>query len=82
MSFPLVDATSHAPRTALYVRIHGTLQPREGLETAWLLLAEHDGVRTAAARALADLGWDLTQALELVRVAEGWTGNVVAGEVR
>ncbi len=76
------DATSPDPDTARIVFLHGERFSREGLETAWLMLAENDGARFYAAKAMMhEQGWDLGQAIAFVDAAACWTGNVVKPEV-
>ncbi len=72
-----IDATSPTPKSARDVKLGLERYSREGLETAWLLLAEHDGDLSRAARAMRDDGWDFVQAIELAKAARHWTGNVV-----
>lgn len=72
-----VDATSPTPKTARDVRLGNERYSREGLETAWLLLAENDGDKRAVYDAMREDGWVLAQIIELVRAAEGWTGEIV-----
>lgn len=79
---PKIDATSPAPSTARDVKIGRCRYSREGLETAWLLLEQHDepGTRAAlgaAVEAMKADGWETGQAIELARAASGWTGQVV-----
>lgn len=76
------DATAAAPKTARTVLLHGIATHREGLETAWLLLQERgdspDRQQMASAfSAMRSHGWEISQAVELVQSATGWTGVVV-----
>lgn len=79
-----VDAVAPNPKTGQYVWLRGRRFDREPLETAWLTLAETGGGRFPALRevnaVLSD--WDGGTPGEYVTAAQGWTGNVVAGEVR
>lgn len=75
------DATHPQPRTARGVFFRGERYSREGLETAWLLIQEHNGapiqVRASAALYMHKDGWTYEQAVAYVDAAMSWTGNVV-----
>lgn len=79
-----VDAVAPNPKTGEYVWLRGRRYDRAPLETAWLTLAETGGDRMAALRSIFDVLQDNAgDALSsYVTAAQGWTGNVVAGEVR
>ncbi len=83
MHFPYkVDAV--APEDSQYVLLRGRRYDREPLEMAWLTLAETGGDRVAAISAVVPMfpsSWTV-DGPAYVTAAEGWTGNVVAGEVR
>jgi hypothetical protein len=81
---PPVDAVAPNPKTGEHVWLRGRRYNRAPLETAWLALAENDGSRMAALRAIYDeVRENHGDALsDYVNAAQGWTGNVVAGEVR
>ncbi len=72
-----MDATSPTPKTARDVRLGDERYSRNGLESAWLLLAEHNGDRRKAIVGMQRDGWVLAQAIEFVRAAEQWTGEIV-----
>lgn len=73
-----VDATSPTPKSAEHVRLAGCSYDRTGLETAWLLLAEHDGDRMPARQALLAAGYSIAETAGLITAADVWTGNVVS----
>jgi len=77
-----VDALARAPMTDDLVWLNGQPYDRGPLETAWLALAEAGGDRAKAADAMWQSGASSEACIVFIRAAEGWTGNVVAGEVR
>lgn len=79
-----VDAVAPNPKTGELVYLNGRMWSRSPLESAWLALQETDGDRMSALKAVLPTitDWRHGTASEYVTAAEGWTGNVVAGEVR
>lgn len=79
-----VDATSAFPNSR-HVQLRGRQYDRNLLETAWLHLQEADGNWMLAADTILrdrNIGWDRLTVKVYVAAAQGWTGNVMAGEVR
>lgn len=77
-----VDAIAPNPKTGELVWLNGRKYDRKPLETAWLHLGAADGHLLTARQTMRDAGWDTVVCVEYTRAALGWTGNVVAGEVR
>ncbi|GAA2347222.1 hypothetical protein [Dactylosporangium salmoneum] len=75
-----IDAVAPFPN-GQYIWLGENRFLRDALETAWLVLQEVGGDRYAAADALWRHGWDRVFTKTYVLAAEGWTGNVVEGEV-
>ena len=75
------DATAEFPN-GQYIWLGDKRYLRDALETTWLTLQEVEGNSYAAVEMLRRTGWDQVFTKTYVLAAKGWTGNVVAGEVR
>lgn len=82
MSHFKMDATSPTPKSATFVHLGGTKYDRDGIETAWLLLQEHDDNPLKAASGLREAGYSIGDTVKLVAAANQWTGRIVQGGVR